>query len=97
MLGGLLSVAFGLGAVNVPPSRYNLRAAQAVLKPLTGAATALIGVLLVQSDILIAPAETPSESLLLAYAAIFGFSQQLLTQFVDRRASELMTGKAESG
>jgi hypothetical protein len=92
VLGGLLSVAFGLGAVKVQPSRYNLRAAQAALKPLAGAATALIGVLLVQSNVLIAPAETLSESLLLAYAAIFGFSQQLLTQFVDRRAGELLTG-----
>lgn len=97
VIGGLLSLAFGLGAVKVPPTRYNLRAAQAALKPIAGAATALVGVLLVQSKILIAPAETPSESLLLAYAAIFGFSQQLLTQFVDRRAGELLTGNAETG
>ena len=97
VIGGLLSLAFGLGAVKVPPTRYNLRAAQAALKPIAGAATALVGVLLVQSKILIAPAETPSESLLLVYAAIFGFSQQLLTQFVDRRAGELLTGNAETG
>jgi hypothetical protein len=96
-IGGLLSVAFGLGAVKTPPSRYNLRAAQAVLKPVVGAATGFVGVLLVQSHILVAPTTRPSESLLLAYAAIFGFSQQLLTQFVDRRAGKLLGGEGEAG
>ena len=51
----------------------------------------LIGVFLVQSHILVQPAgTTSSESLFLAYAAIFGFSQQLLTQFVDKRAGKLL-------
>ncbi|MDX6664200.1 MAG: hypothetical protein QOG68_406, partial [Solirubrobacteraceae bacterium] len=90
-IAGMLSVAFALGALKTPPSRYNVRAAQAALKPVAGAATALIGVLLVQSHILIAPAtSTSGESLLLAYAAVFGFSQQLLTQFVDKRAGALL-------
>jgi hypothetical protein len=89
-IGGLLSIAFGLGSVETPPSRYNPRPQQAALKPVAGAATGLIGVLLIQSDILIAPASTTSESLLLAYAAIFGFAQQLLTQFVDKRAGKLL-------
>lgn len=89
-IGGLLSIAFGLGSVETPPSRYNPRPQQGALKPAAGAATALIGVLLVQSGVLIAPAASASESLLLAYAAIFGFAQQLLTQFVDKRAGKLL-------
>jgi hypothetical protein len=94
-IGGLLSVAFGLGSTGAPPSRYNVRGAQAALKPVAGAATALIGVLLVQSHLLVAPAERVSESLLLAYAAVFGFSQQLLTQFVDKRAGKLLEPEAK--
>jgi len=89
-LGGLLSIAFGLGNTSVSPSRTNPRLAQWVLKPAAGAATALIGVLAVQSEVLIAPAGQITESLLLVYAAVFGFSQQLLTQFVDKRASKLI-------
>ena len=89
-LGGLLSVAFALGGTRNTPPRYNVRGAQAALKPMAGAATGLVGVLLVQSHILVAPAETVSESLLIAYAAVFGFSQQLLTQFVDKRAGKLL-------
>jgi hypothetical protein len=93
---GLLSVAFGLGSETTAPSRYNVRAAQATLKPVAGAATALIGVFLVQSHILLEPAGTPSEALFLAYAAIFGFSQQLLTQFVDKRAGKLLDPSSRS-
>jgi hypothetical protein len=94
-IGGLLSIAFGLGSATTAPSRYNVRAAQAGLKPFAGAATALVGVLLLQAHILVTPSDH-SESLLLAYAAIFGFSQQLLTQFVDRRAGQLLEPEAET-
>ena len=83
-LGGLLSIAFGLGKIGTPPPRYNPRPAQAALKPVAGAATALVGVLLIQAG---SPA---SQSLLLAYAAAFGFGQRLLTQLVDQRASKLL-------
>lgn len=89
-IAGLLSVAFSLGSEKSPPSRYNVRVAQMLLKPVAGAATAVIGVLLVQSGIIVSPAQSASETLFLAYAAIFGFSQQLLTQFVDKRAGKLL-------
>jgi hypothetical protein len=89
-IAGLLSVAFALGSEKTPPSRYNVRVAQTLLKPAAGAATAVIGVLLVQSGIVVSPAQSASESLFLAYAAVFGFSQQLLTQFVDKRAGKLL-------
>jgi len=56
----------------------------------SGAATAVIGVLLVQSGIVVSPAQSASEALFLAYAAVFGFSQQLLTRFVDKRAGKLL-------
>jgi hypothetical protein len=92
-IGGLLSIAFGLGGATTPPSRYNPRPQQALLKPVAGAATGLIGVMLVQSNIVIAPTSEASETLLLAYAAIFGFAQQLLTRFVDKRASTLLGEK----
>ncbi len=91
-IAGLLSVAFALGSEKTPPSRYNVRFAQTLLKPAAGAATALVGVLLVQSGLIVSPAQSSSESLFLAYAAVFGFSQQLLTQFVDKRATKLLGG-----
>lgn len=89
-LGGLLSIAFSLGNTSISPSRTSPRFVQWLLKPVAGAATALIGVLAIQSEVVIAPAGKITESLLLAYAAVFGFSQQLFTQYVDKRASKLL-------
>jgi hypothetical protein len=94
-IAGLLSVAFALSSTKDTPARYNFRGAQAALKPVAGAATALFGVLLIQSQLLVAPAKEKSEALLVAYAALFGFSQQLFTRFVDKKAVELLGGQAD--
>jgi hypothetical protein len=91
MIAGVLGTAFLLGRLDTAPSRYNLLAPQIVLKAVGGAATALIGVLLVESELIVSPAGGQSTVVLLAYAAVFGFSQQLLTQFVDRRATTLLS------
>lgn len=93
-LGGLLSIAVGFTKGDDGASRFDPRTWQAFLKPATGAATALIAVLLLQSNFLLEPAN-PSQATFLAYAAIFGFSQQLLTQFVDKRAESLINPDAK--
>jgi hypothetical protein len=89
-IGGMLAIAFGLAHTKKPPSRYDPRAFQVLLKPVVGAATALAGVLLLQANLLIGPAGNRAESVLLAYALLFGFSQQLFTRFVDKRADDLI-------
>ncbi|MBS1892817.1 MAG: hypothetical protein JST59_16090 [Actinobacteria bacterium] len=93
-LGGLLSIAFGFTDGEDSATRFDPRTWQAFLKPATGAATALIAVLLLQSKLLLEPAD-PSQATFLAYAAIFGFSQQLLTHFVDKRADSLIKPDAK--
>jgi hypothetical protein len=89
MVGGLLSAAFSLSNLKEPPSRYSLRAPQMLLKPVAGAGTGLLGVLLVQGDVLVSPAAR-TEAALIAYAALFGFAQHLLTRFVDSQATRLL-------
>lgn len=97
-IGGLLALAFGLADTEAPPSRYDPRIWQVGLKAAAGAATALAGILLIQADLVVAPASSPSEALFLSYAAIFGFSQQLFTRFVDKRAGAIIgTDRGESG
>lgn len=95
-IGGLLSLAVAFSSsTETPPSRYNVRPQQAALKVVAGAATGLIGVLIVQSGVIVSPAsQTSSEALFLVYAAVFGFSQQLFTKFVDKRAEALL-GESE--
>jgi hypothetical protein len=94
-VGGLLSSAFLLGKMESAPSRYNLLIPQLTLKAVTGAATALAGVILVQSHVLVAPVGGLSTGVMLAYALLFGFSQQLLTQYVDRRGVDLLKPQTE--
>jgi hypothetical protein len=94
-IGGMLAIAFNLAHTETAPSRYDPRAFQVLLKPVAGAATALAGVLLLQANLLIRPAGSNTESVLLAYALLFGFSQQLFTQFVDKRAGNLIEAGSE--
>lgn len=94
-IGGLLAIAFGLSETETPPSRYDPKAWQTLLKPVAGAATGLAGVLLIQADLLIGPASSRSQSLFAIYALIFGFSQQLFTRFVDKRAGTLIGSDGE--
>ncbi len=104
-IGGLLSLAVAFsGTEETPPSRYNVRPQQAALKVVAGAATGLVGVLIVQSGIIVSPAsQTSSEALFLVYAIVFGYSQQLFTKFVDKRADALLgepeekDGKSSAG
>lgn len=93
-LGGLLGIAFAFTEGGETASRYDPRTWQALLKPVTGAAAALIAVLLLQSRFLLQPTDA-SQATFLAYAVIFGFSQQLLTHFVDKRADSLINPDAK--
>jgi hypothetical protein len=94
-IGGLLSIAFGLSETTTPPSRYDPKAWQALLKPVAGAATALAGVVLLQADVVVGPTESASQAMYIGYALLFGFSQQLFTRFVDKRAEALVPTEGE--
>jgi hypothetical protein len=89
-LGGLLAIAFSFSETDVAPTRYDPKTWQAFLKPVTGAAVAIIAVLFLQSGFLLEPSGE-TQSMFLAYAVLFGFSQQLLTRFVDKQAESLIT------
>ena len=89
-IGGSLAFASGLAEAETTPTRYDPKAWQASLKPVTGAVTALLGVLFVQAGFLVPPAGNKGYSLLV-YAVLFGFSGQLLTRFVDKKADELIS------
>jgi hypothetical protein len=67
-----------------------------ILKLPAGALTALFGVVLLQSEI-IPPLGPASNEKLAAYAIIFGFAQEALTHFVDRRASDLLQKSEPKG
>ena len=89
-LGGLLAAILTLAGMSQPPSPYNVPSAQLILKVVAGAATALLGVALLQSGVFSGFIEPQPGSHVIGYAALFGFSQQLFTGLVDRRAAQLL-------
>lgn len=88
MLGGLLSVVIPLATGERIKTPYRVFNQQLVLKMLAGAASALAGVILVESE-LISGFQFTSASAILGYAIVFGFAQQLVTGAIDRRANSL--------
>jgi hypothetical protein len=88
--GGLLATAAALRRMPATSEPYGLRRVQAALKTPTGALTAIIGTMLLQSDVIEALDPQPSPTILV-YAVIFGYSQEAVTRFVDKRAKDLLT------
>jgi hypothetical protein len=95
LLGGIIAVIANLYRLRASRSPLGLQFAQMVLKLPAGALTALFGIVLLQSGIL-PPLSTAPNSKLAAYAVIFGFAQEALTHFVDRRAGQLLS-RSEPG
>jgi len=88
MLGGLLSAVIPLATGERIKTPYRVFNHQMLLKVFAGAATALAGVLLVESHV-VSQIKFGSTATLLGYAVFFGFSQQVLTGLIDKRANEL--------
>ncbi len=89
--GGLLSSTFLLAKLEKPPTRYNVLVPQIVLKAVAGAASALVGLLFLQSGLAVGPLHGTSAAVLLTYAILFGFSQQVITQLIDRQSATLLS------
>jgi hypothetical protein len=88
MFGGLLSVVIPLATGERVKTPYGIFNHLLILKILAGAATAVAGVMLVEAG-LVSKLSFESSAAVLAYAVVFGFAQQLVTGFIDRRASTL--------
>jgi hypothetical protein len=84
---GLLTTAVAWRSLTHLSGPYSVSTAQAVLKVSAGAASALLGVLLVRSGIISGLTVTSSSAY--GYAVVFGFSQQAFTQAVDGAAKKL--------
>ena len=90
LIGGTLAAAAALLRISVTHEPYNLKRAQTLVKLPLSALTALVGVMLIQSDVIDALEPLPAPTVLV-YAVIFGYSQQLVTRLIDRKAESLVT------
>jgi hypothetical protein len=88
MLGGLLSIVIPVATGERIKTPYRVFNQQLIVKTLAGAVTAVGGVLLLVGG-LIDTIKLESTTAILGYAAVFGFSQQIVTGTIDRRANSL--------
>ena len=64
--------------------------AVALLKLPSGALTAILGLLLMRGEFVPGLSALDSSAQIIAWAVIFGYSQQLFTRFVDDRAKTVL-------
>lgn len=88
MLGGLLSIIIPLATGERIKTPYRVFNQQLAFKLLAGAASAVGGVLLIESGVIEA-IKLDSTTAILGYAVVLGFAQQIATGAIDRTANSL--------
>lgn len=94
-VGALLSAIPAMAAIPRVSSPFNVPLQQGLLKLIAGSLTAFVGVLLAGSTTGITTGFTSLPAMLAASAA-FGAGQQVVTQFLDRRAGQIASGAPHS-
>ncbi|GGL03366.1 hypothetical protein Sme01_65480 [Sphaerisporangium melleum] len=90
MLGAALATATSLSTRSELSTRYSLAVAQNLLKAPAGVATAIIGLLILNSGFVPGFGGLSSQTSILVWAMVFGYGQQVVTRFVDQRADTLL-------
>ncbi|MEV7908536.1 hypothetical protein AB0P04_43795, partial [Streptomyces anulatus] len=72
-------------------TRYSLAVVQNLLKAPAGVATAVLGLLILNSGFVPGFSGLGSQPAILVWAMAFGYGQQIVTRFVDQRADTLLT------
>lgn len=91
LVGGALAATFAIRKLRGTDIPYDVPLALAVLKvPLSGL-TAVVGILFMTGGFVPGLSDLDSQGQVLAYAVVFGYAQQLLTQVVDNRAQSVLS------
>ncbi|MGH4014835.1 MAG: hypothetical protein ACRDSL_13105 [Pseudonocardiaceae bacterium] len=85
-----MAAAAAIRGIRGSSEPYGLPVALAALKLPTGAITAFLGLLLMRGQFLPGLSALDTSAQILAWAIIFGYSQQLFTRFVDQRAHTVL-------
>jgi hypothetical protein len=94
-LAAALAGAFAVRTIQGTSTPYSLPVAVALLKLPAGALTAVLGLLLMRGGFVPGLSALDSSAQIIAWAVVFGYSQQLLTQFVDRQAKTVLDNVGE--
>jgi hypothetical protein len=90
LIAAIVASTVSLRNVRGTSTPYSLAVALAVVKIPLGALTAVLGLVLMAGGFVPGLSALDSSAQILAWALVFGFSQQLLTRLVDQRANTLL-------
>jgi hypothetical protein len=90
LLAAALAGAASLRKIRGSSTPFGLPVALALLKLPTGALTAVFGLLLMRGEFVPGLTALDSSGQIIAWAILLGYSQQLLTRFVDQRAQTVL-------
>jgi hypothetical protein len=85
-----VAAAAGIRRIRGSSERYGLPAALAALKLPTGAITAFVGLLLMRGQFVPGLSALDTSAQILAWALVFGYSQQLFTRLVDQQGQTVL-------
>jgi hypothetical protein len=91
MFAGAVAAATALRRFQTPRTSYDVPLLLALLKLPTGALSAVLGLMLLRAGLVPGFGTLDSSAQIIAWAIIFGYSQQLFTRLVDQRAQEVLT------
>ncbi|MDP9187626.1 MAG: hypothetical protein M3O25_00065 [Actinomycetota bacterium] len=90
LLAAALAGALALRRIQGTSTPYSLPVAAAVLKLPAGALTAVLGLLLMRGGFVPGLSALDTSAQIIAWAIVFGYSQQLLTRLVDQQANTVL-------
>jgi hypothetical protein len=96
LLAAALAAAASLRGIRGTSTPFGLPVAVALLKLPTGAMTAVLGMILMRGEFIPGLSALDSSGQIISWAVILGYSQQLLTRFVDQRAQTVLDNVGRS-
>ncbi len=90
LLAAALAGAFSLRGIRGTSTPYSLPVALALLKLPAGALTAVLGLLLMRGGFVPGLSALDSSAQIIAWAVLFGYSQQIFTRLVDEQAKTVL-------
>lgn len=95
LLGATVAATVALRRSRGTNDPYSLPAALALLKVVTGALTAFLGLLLIRAQFIPGLSALDSSAQIIAWAVVLGYAQQLFTRAVDQQAQNVLSESQE--
>lgn len=97
LVAAAIAAAASLRTIKGTSTPYNIPVALALLKLPTGALTAVLGILLMRGSFVPGLMALDSSAQIIAWAVVFGYAQQIFTQFVDTQAKSVLNSVGGPG